>query len=929
MDFRILGPLEATSGGRPVVLGGHKPRVVLASLLLNRGRLVTVDRLIDDVWADRPPPSAVNALQTYVSRLRGVLGEQTLVRRHGGYTLVVATGGVDADRFETLLGDGRAALAEGTPQRAVDLLDAAERLWRGPVLAGLRADSVRAEAARLTELRHVAAEARIEALLALGRAAEAAAAAQAVVSAHPLRERARAHLMLAFYRQGREAEALDVYHELRALLADEFGLDPGAQLAELAQAILRRDPELVPAAPVPPRPRKVTPTRVTVPVDRFIGRRAELTDVDALLRAHRLVTLTGPGGSGKTRLARHLCHDLDLPVYMVELADLTDAALVEATVAEAFGLAVLTDLAAVADAVADDPAVLLLDNCEHLVEALAPVVTRLLVELPRLRVLATSRQPLSIGGERRYPVPPLPAGDEAVELFTDRAAALLPDWAATAADSAAIGDICAALDGLPLAVELAAAQTVALSPTQIRDSLDPLSLGAQRRDLPDRHRSLSHVIGSSHRLLSRSQRDLFTSLSVFAGTFDADAVAAVAGTDVPTLLPDLTGLINSSLLVNVPGPGRRRYRMLETLRRYAGRDLDPQQRLRLGRRHLDWLLPLVAAADQGLRGPDAPRWLGTLRAEQANIRAALAFALGGPAPEDGLRLAADSAWFWYRRSHVAEGTHWLSMALAAVPGARDEDRTRVLTGLACLRYLVGDLAASGEAITAAMACAERGGTPATLARAHIYHAYFLGLSGQVERAGAAGRVALERARNTGADWLVAEALIIVGFVERISGAATAAAATLDESIRVGSRAGFDWSASSGRWMRANLAVDVADYADAYRLARRGTVDLDAQGDVTGWLAGVELLAGTLGMTGRPGDGATLLGAVSALGRQVGYQPEQMDPMGSRRNVAAVRERLSPDVFEAAFGQGARLSREQVRELVARLPDGADGGSGRG
>ena len=401
-------------------------------------------------------------------------------------------------------------------------------------------------------------------------------------------------------------------------------------------------------------------------MDRFLGRDREVAELRALLRSHRLITLTGPGGSGKSRLATEVCRGAGLEVRPVELAGLTDGGLLEPTLAQAFGLAVHSDLAGVAAAVGDREVVLLLDNGEHLVAALAGIAPRLLAALPRLRILVTSRAPLSVGGERRYPVAPMPAATTAVELFLDRAAAVAPEWTCDAAERDLVARICERLDGLPLAVELAAAQLVALSPTQILERLDdPAALRTARRDVPDRHRSLDSAIDVTYRLLDAPQRDTFARLSVFAGTFDLDAAERVAGGG--DVLTPATGLITGSLVTTLPGTSPRRYRMLQTLRQYADRRLRDDERRAVRRRHLDRAADLAATADRELRGPDARRWFRALAAEQDDTRAALAFAFSGEAPGTGLRLAADLAWYWYRGGHIAEGLRWLRAGLDAAP----------------------------------------------------------------------------------------------------------------------------------------------------------------------------------------------------------------------------------------------------------------------
>ncbi|MFF5232858.1 BTAD domain-containing putative transcriptional regulator [Dactylosporangium sp. NPDC000521] len=917
MEFRILGPLEVVAAGRAVPLGGPKPRAVLATLLLDADQVVSVDRLIDGVWGEDPPPSATNALQTYLSRLRRVLGPETLERHHRGYRIAICARQIDAQRFEQGVALGRETLT-ADPAVTLHSVDAALTLWRGPALMDLADDpAAQAEITRLTELRQVAAELRVDALLALDRTAEAVAAASALVAEHPLREGSRARLMLSLYREGRQTEALATYHEARTLLADEFGLDPGGELATLAHSILRQAPHLDPAPaalPQPPQP-PMLPQPPPVPADRFLGRDVEVAEVRALLRDHRLVTLVGPGGSGKSRLAVEVCRGLGRDVCVAELAGLADDTLLEPTLAQAFGLAVSTDLAGVAAAVGNRRTVLLVDNGEHLVDALARVVPRLLTGLPGLRILVTSRVPLSIGGERRHPVPPLPAATTAVELFLDRAAAVTPEWHCDAADRTVVTRICERLDGLPLAVELAAGQLVALAPAQILERLDdPAALRTVRRDVPARHRSLDTAIDATYRLLDQPQQEAFARLSVFAGTFDLDAAERVAG----DVLTPLTGLISASLVTTLPGTSPRRYRMLQTLRQYAGRRLGDDERRAVRRRHLARIAELTATADRELRGPHARRWLRTLATEQDDTRAALAFALGGEDPATGLRLAADLAWFWYRTGHITEGLRWLRAGLDAAPDAPGDDRARALTGIACLQYLAGDVAAGTEAILVALEIARAAGRPTTLARASAYLTLSLGLRGQLEEGAKMGEEARQQAIASGADWVLPEALISIGLIAGASGDAETAAAALDEAIEVGTRCGFVWSAGSARWIRAKQALVNGEHAEAYTLTRRATRDLDEEDDVTGWLATTHLLACTLALTGRPGAGAVLLGAVDALGGQFGYSPQRMDPLNGPRNVAAVMSRLSPAEYEEAHRRGQLMDRAAVRAYIEAL-----------
>jgi predicted ATPase/DNA-binding SARP family transcriptional activator len=562
VEFRILGPLEVTDGDQQVQVSGARERMLLAVLLIHAGEVVSADRLIDELWGSDLPAHPANALQVVVSRVRRALagsggpggpGER-LVTRKPGYVLNVDPGEVDAGRFGRLVEEARQA-APADQARRSSLLGEALGLWRGPVLAEFALENfAREEVARLEEARIRAVEMKMEAELALGRHAELAGELKALVAGNPLRERLRGQLMLALYRSGRQGEALRVFQEGRRVLADELGVDPGPELQELHQQILLQADSLAAAPQAEAAPRSNLPAQVT----SFVGRHAELGEARTLLTRSRLVTLTGTGGCGKTRLAleaaRTLVGSFPDGVWLAELEAVTDPALVPQSLAAAVGIREGASLGVggevarplmdkLIDYLRAKELLIVLDNCEHLIEACAQVAGEVLRSAPGVRLLVTSRERLGVAGEALLPVPPLGvpgpqetsperlAQSDAARLFVDRATAVQPAFVLDADAAPAVGHICRRLDGIPLALELAAARVRILPAAEIAARLDDrfsLLTSGSPRSLP-RHRTLQAAIDWSHGLLSGPEQALFARLSVFAGGFALEAAEAVGG----------------------------------------------------------------------------------------------------------------------------------------------------------------------------------------------------------------------------------------------------------------------------------------------------------------------------------------------------------------------------------------------------------------
>lgn len=845
MEFRILGPLEVAEGDQLLHIGGTRERALLAILAIHAGEVVSADRLIEDLWGADLPGNPPNALQVVVSRVRKALetpgSPSRLVTRKPGYVLDLSPGELDAGRFGHLVEQAQRAGLTGET-RGLPLLDEALGLWRGPALAEFADEGfAREEITRLEEERARAVEMKTAARLALGQHGELVGELTALVAASPLRERLRGYLMLALYRSGRQGEALRVFQEGRRVLVDELGVDPGPELKELHQQILVQAPSLTAA----PESRAAPRSNLPAPVTSFVGRHAELTHARELLRRSRLVTLTGPGGSGKTRLAIELAGDSlgSFPdgVWLVELEAVSEPALVPASLAAALGIGESAPLGVsaeparpLADKITDylrgKELLVVLDNCEHLIDACAQVTGKVLKAAPKVRLLATSRERLGVGGEALLAVPPLGvpypqeldlgqiARSEAVQLFVDRATDVRHTFALDPSTAAAVCHICRRLDGIPLAIELAAARVRMLPAAEIAARLDDsfgLLTSGNRGALP-RHQTLRAAIDWSYGLLSEPERELFGRLSVFAGGFTlaaAEEVCGDEGTGPAGVLEPLSRLVDQSLVIS-EDRGQARFRMLETLRRYAGERLRESGTAEiLQRRHAECFLALAERAEPMLRGPRQAAWLRTLESDRDNIGAALDWAFGHD-PAVAVRLTSALAYFWLIGRHRSEVRQRLAGAVEMARGVSPAHRARALIWAALLANLEGRMDDAASQAREAYELTRDAGDPWWAALSEAILGLTLGMRGVTGQAGELLEAARARFGNAGDGWGTALATMLAGLVSAFTARHDRATALAHESLTGFRAAGDQWGQTMALELLGLLARRRGAFGDA-------------------------------------------------------------------------------------------------------------------
>lgn len=849
MRFGILGAVEVwDDDGKTIAVGGPRVRALLAFLLLSPGKVVPAEYLIDGLYGEDPPAGAANALQSQVSRLRrGLKGLADVELLPAGYRLAVHPDEVDAHRFLRLVRESPGA----EPQARSAVLGEALALWRGAALADVPA--AQPQAVRFEELRITATEDRAEADLSLGRHRELISELQGLVEAYPLRERPRGLLMRALYGAGRQAEALEAYERARQMLAEELGTDPSAELSAVHLAILRAEPEpTAPAAPEPVKPRLPAQLTSYVSRDDELERLAAATD--------RLITLLGPGGAGKTRLSIEAGARLGAEVAFADLATVASGAgqtPLAQSVMTALGLReagvlpggqALDPIERLTTALADRELVLIFDNCEHVIADAASLARTLLAACPGLRIIATSREALGITGERLWPVKQLAVPSEhaslsaaaaapAVRLFADRAAAVRPGFTVTAENLDQIIRICSALDGQPLAIELAAARLRSLTVAEVAERLGDrfrlLSRGDRTKD--PRHQTLRSVVEWSWGLLTPEEQTLARRLTVFTGGRSVEAVAAVCDLDVMDAEDLLADLADKSLLQRSESG---RYWMLDTISAYCSEKLgESGEEERLRRAHASYFLELARSADAHSRSAAQVEWLARLTDDYGNLNTALRWAL-----DADLDVALDfmlvlTSYWWLRgmRSEAAAPALALINKLGSTPTpGREEEFVLCVAHAAVGGAHVPDLpglVARGNDILDAL------GRP--LHQPFLSAIWALAGGPPAESSAAVEDVLASREAQFTGPWPKALVQLGRGYMYVFSGQPDAAVPALDAAL-VGFRAlGERWGMTQTLDALAGLAHEAGDVDRALILldeALEEVAELDSQADL------VELLA---------------------------------------------------------------------------------------
>ncbi|MET8721718.1 AfsR/SARP family transcriptional regulator [Streptomyces misionensis] len=961
--YRLLGPTQALRpDGTSVPVGGARLRALLSVLALRAGRTVPAGVLVDEVWGADPPADSAGALQALVGRLRRALGADAVASAEGGYRLAAAAEDVDLTRFDRLTGDGLAALAEGDAPKAAALLDDALALWHGPALADLPDHT--AEAARWETRRLDARRARLTAALALGQAETALPELTALCDAHPLDEPLQALRLRALRDLGRPAQALAAYEDVRRLIADRLGSDPGPELRALHARLLGPDDGdgRTPGPPRTGRSGRATdddrgrgsdrdgadgrygesapdgegdggrdghggpgepsgrggraggsgqgniPARLT----SFVGREADLAAIGADLETARLVTLLGPGGAGKTRLSQEAAETVrDFVrdgVWLAELAPVDDPDAVPQAVLTAIGARETVLHGAGAEgmrAVVDghDPLdrlvehcarrrmLIVLDNCEHVVDAAARLAERLLARCPGLTVLATSREPLGVPGELVRPVEPLPE-PVALRLFAERGAAARPGFRVED-DPEACAEICRRLDGLPLAIELAAARLRMLSPRQIADRLDDrfrLLTSGSRTVLP-RQQTLRAVVDWSWDLLDADERDVLARLSVFAGGCDLAAAEAVCG---PVALEAVGSLVDKSLVVAAPSAdGTMRYRLLETVAEYAAERLaEAGRRTEAERAHLTYYRELARTTDPLLRGPEQRAAIARIQLEYENLRTALRHAVAARDEQEALCLVLSLVWFWQMRDQRIEARTWCREVMTLGPDPFTEPVRRAEP--VWQRCTDTPPPYTGELLHEArrglhlahMACMDTEldawQSPEALAK--------LRTVAQVYEAGMP-----QTCRAPGMVWFFA--VLLTGGAERMRTIVDANVRTCRETP------GFEWELAGALQWRANLLANRSAWAgDATRDADEALALYRRLGD--DW--------GTAEALSARGEARERKGAYREAAVDYRAAIEHAERLGARAQTAVLSARLGSVLMESGeLEEGERLLREVV------------------
>ncbi|MFI7121982.1 BTAD domain-containing putative transcriptional regulator [Amycolatopsis sp. NPDC049868] len=929
MEFRVLGPLEVVADGAPRSVGAGRQRAVLAALLLHPNRVVSIVELIDMVWGESAPRSAAVNLRTHVAGLRRVLapeGEHRMVARGGGYLISVQPGEVDLSCFEDLVAQGRHAQQAGEHVVAVQRFETALSLWRGQPFDNVELHGAAvAEAARLTEIRLSLTAEHLGARLAAGDGAVVEELRGLVVT-YPLQEPLWALLMRALYRTGRQVDALAAYDQARDRLAEDLGIDAGTELRTLRQQILTSDPALLDeggqdrveiTASGSPSP-SIAPGR---PLSSFLGREAELRTLTLLLDERRLVTVVGPAGVGKTRLVVEYL--TGRASWLVRLADVGQEAVVSQAVADAVGLIEVAGdpRQTLVRALAAQHGLLVLDNCEHLTDAVAELVAALLTGCPQLRILTTSREPLNIDGETTLPVAPLPT-ETGVALLIDRVRTIRPSWTPTPGELRHATRVCEALDGLPLAIELAAARARVLGLDEIAEVLADrfAALAPVPRGSLTPHATLHEAIAWSIEPLSTADRALLLRLWPFEGGFSLTAAQAVGTCDPGAVFTSLSSLISRSVIMADTTTTPTRYRMLETIRAYL-RSTDPEPAATCGA-HAAWVRAFAAECVAELGSRHSGRAVAALQHEWPNLRAGINHDLAHQ-PVAALRTAGLLDWFWARSGHITESRNLLGAALRAATGASTVDRARALTAVAGLAQHAGHEAQGRRHSDEAFAViGDRvDDEHQTLrGRALYYRALARLHTGEINEARAAAEEAITIGQQVPSDWFLLGARMTLGAALAAQGHLRSGEEILAEAVRLARQSDMYWFAG---WSELELGRSLLRHAttedqvsNAADTVQRAIACFQREAAVDRLVIAMHVCVDILLRTGQPTDAATLQAAILNHADQLGMRRDSVVRAGSGSHETELAKALTPTQRMAAEAHGASLSWTDMTELAA-------------
>ncbi len=954
--------------GVPVPVGGPKPRLALALLAAHRGSVVSTDRICDELWGDSQPADPAAVLQSHLSRLRRLLRpEAAIVAQPPGYLLDAPADLIDAGRFELLC---EQAATTSDPKAAIQLLERALACWRGPAFDEfVGREWVTPTAARLDERRAKASEDLFDARLAIGVDAMLVGDLEAAVAEQPLRERLWCQLITALYRGGRAAEALRRAEAYRVLLREELGLDPSPALRELEGRVLNDDPTL---ARGNPQPRRLPSRGRSGEATRLVGRNRELESIIILVRSQRMVTLNGPGGVGKTRLAKRLANELwdefDGEVFVTELAAVHDPASTVAAIATATDIQQRQHLSVeetLVDYLRSRRALLVLDNCEHLRATVASLADRLLSSCPTITLLATSREVLGLPGEQVWRVGPLDvpavgsgpaavAEAPAAQLFVERAIAARPGFGLGPDNVADVVSIVHRLDGMPLTIELAAARIRAMSTSALAERLESgfeLLSGAQP-SLAPRHRTVEDLVAWSHDLLDADEQLLFARLSVFTGSFELDAAEEVCGEDLGLVnVPGLLANLVDKSMVQLTDELAPRYRLLETLREYGRGRLSDAQQGDLRARHARWFLEVAERCALALAGPEEANAVLVLDREFDNLRGALLWSIEHAEIDVALRLVAALREYGFRCMH-AEMTGWADLAMA-IPGATGNMRYPVVVAVAAYgRFVRGDLEGAIDLGERALRAAERLGadcsglaeralgnawfyqgdsarglhwnelmvtSAVTGSAARLAHAYYMRSVaftsvGDSVNGMRFAEMACTAASDSGSPSARAQALYATG-VSLTATNPEEATALLQEAADVACHAGNRWiqafALTEVLWLEASQGRPreaLQRYADVIELWYRG-------GDWANQWLSLRHVFGILVQLRADLGAATLHGALSAAGTAYALPFGVADAERISSLVDELRDRLGSAVFASAVRRGASLNDGEIIHFV--------------